>query len=137
MGGQTSSVPSNQNLNESVKPPADAQHSNVKGSIDQCPHFQKQPTEQKTTYPSECPMSGAASTSDINPLNMMPPANQMPAPDQPFSLSTTRVTSNIPKVSDKNENWVNYFLFLLQKMVKRKFLSGLSITTNVLECDVT
>jgi hypothetical protein len=109
MGVQTSSVSSNQGLNESVKLPTDTQHSNVKGSIDQCPHFQKPTNEQKTSYPSECPMSGATGNSDVNPLNMMPPANQMPAPDQPFPLSTTRITSNIPKVSDKNENWVNNF----------------------------
>jgi cytochrome c heme-lyase len=107
MGAQTSSVTSNQGLNDSLKPPADAQHSTVKGSIDQCPHFQKQTTEQKTTnYPSECPMSGSTGNTDVNPLNMMPPANQMPAPDQPFSLSTARVTSSIPKVSEKDENWV-------------------------------
>jgi cytochrome c heme-lyase len=117
MGAQSSSVSSNQGLNESVKAPADTKHSNVKGSIDECPHFQKQPTEQKTNYPSECPMSGATNTgnNDINPLNMMPPPNQRPAPDQPFSLSTTRITSNIPKVSEKSENWVNNFLFLSKK----------------------
>ena len=110
MGAQSSSVSSNQ----PVKPPADSQHANVKGSIDECPHFQKQPpTEQKTSYPSECPMSGGAGNSDVNPLNMMPPPNQSPSPDQPFPLSTTRVTSNIPKVSEKSENWVNDFIYLL------------------------
>lgn len=108
MGAQTSTIPTNQGLNETVKPPADAQHATAKGSIDQCPHFQKQsqPQEQKAAYPSECPMSGSTNNSDVNPLNMMPPANQMPAPDQPFPLSTTRITSSIPKVSDKEENWV-------------------------------
>ena len=103
MGAQASSATT---ANEPIKPPADAQHANAKGSIDQCPHFQK-PEPQQATYPSECPMSGsAAKNSDVNPLNMMPPANQMPAPDQPFPLSTARVTSNIPKVSEKDENWV-------------------------------
>lgn len=97
----------------STSPPADAKHANVTGSIDQCPHFQKQeqtqqqkPTSEQVNYPSECPMSGSSDKSDINPLNMMPPANQMPAPDQPFPLSTARITSSIPKVSDKEENWV-------------------------------
>ena len=51
-------------------------------------------------------MSGGDNKTDINPLNMMPPPNQLPAPDQPFPLSTERVTSSIPKVSDKPENWV-------------------------------
>jgi len=106
MGAQTSSTTPNQGLNDSIKPPNDAQHSAAKGSIEQCPHFQKQSTEQKPNYPSECPMSGSTGNSDVNPLNMMPPANQMPAPDQPFLLSTSRVTSSIPKVSEKDENWV-------------------------------
>jgi hypothetical protein len=111
MGAQTSSVAPNQGLNDHIKPPVDAQHSTAKDSIEQCPHFQKQSTE-KTAYPSECPMSGSTNNSDVNPLNMMPPANQMPAPDQPFPLSTTRVTSSIPKSSEKDENWVrNFFKF--------------------------
>ncbi|CAF2393281.1 unnamed protein product [Rotaria sp. Silwood2] len=105
MGAQTSSVTSNQELNDNIKPPNDVQHSTAKDPIDQCPHFQQQSTP-KTTYVSECPMSGSVGNSDVNPLNMMPPANQMPAPDQPFSLSTTRITSNIPKISEKEENWV-------------------------------
>ncbi|CAF3319447.1 unnamed protein product [Rotaria socialis] len=108
MGVQTSSVTSNQGVNDTMKPPNDAKHATVNSSIDQCPHFQKQST-QETTYPSECPMSGsagAAGNNDVNPLNMMPAPNQMPAPDQPFLLSTERVTSNIPKVSEKQENWV-------------------------------
>ena len=106
MGAQTSTTTSSQGLNNSVQPPTDAQHTSAKGSIDQCPHFQKQTIEPKPSYPSECPMSGATGNSDINPLNMMPPANQMPAPDQPFPLSTKRVTSTIPKVSEKDETWV-------------------------------
>lgn len=39
----------------------------------------------------------------------MPPANQNPAPDQPFPLPTNRQTSTIPKVSEdpaKKEFWV-------------------------------
>jgi hypothetical protein len=117
MGVQTSSVAANQGLNDHVKPPADAQHSTAKGSIDECPHFQKKPTE-KVVYPSECPMSGATATSDVNPLNMMPPANQMPAADQPFPLSTSRVTSSIPKVSEKEENWVCFYFekYLIPKV---------------------
>jgi len=110
MGAQTSTTTPNQGLNNSVKPPSDSQHANVKGSIEECPHFQKQTpppaSAQTANYPSECPMSAGKSNSDVNPLNMMPPPNQMPAPDQPFSLSTDRVVSSIPKVSEKNENWV-------------------------------
>ena len=79
-----------------------ASQSQTQSQAEQCPHLQQQKT---TTYLSECPMT-AAERKEINPLNMMPPANQMPSPDQPFPLSTTRVTSSIPKVSDKQENWV-------------------------------
>lgn len=49
-----------------------------------------------------CPVSG----NDINPLNMMPPPNQLPAPDQPFPLPTDRQISTIPKASGDNEFWV-------------------------------
>lgn len=63
--------------------------------------------------PPECPMhanhqpkkkdetvlvpESSAGQADINPLNMMPPANQQPAKDQPFSLPTERQLSTIPR----------------------------------------
>lgn len=78
--------------------------------------------------PMECPMhqsnvdqrsAAASSASDcpsqdqapIDPLNMMPPANQQPSPGQPFTLDTTRQTSTIPKGDPTGEgavtgNWV-------------------------------
>lgn len=36
----------------------------------------------------------------------MPPANQNPAPDQPFALPTNREVSSIPKCTGENEFWV-------------------------------
>lgn len=38
----------------------------------------------------------------------MPPANQQPAPDQPFSLPTQRQVSSIPKVTEdgSREFWL-------------------------------
>lgn len=36
----------------------------------------------------------------------MPPPNQLPAPDQPFSLPTERQISSIPKAGTNNEFWV-------------------------------
>lgn len=37
----------------------------------------------------------------------MPPPNQQPSPGQPFPLSTSRVTSSIPKAMGKEgEKWV-------------------------------
>ena len=46
---------------------------------------------------------------DIDPLNMMPPPNQRPSPNQPFPLPINRQTSSIPKVIDwlkiTNEDW--------------------------------
>lgn len=59
---------------------------------------QEKITATATTPASECPVQHGPN--DINPLNMMPPANQQPAPDQPFSLSTDRQTSSIPKVTE-------------------------------------
>lgn len=66
----------------------------------ECPMHQ----EQTKSYPSECPMH-KGSQNDIDPLNMMPPPNQRPSPDQPFPLATNRVISNIPKAGT-DENWV-------------------------------
>nr|CAG4648210.1 EOG090X0CJG [Moina brachiata]SVE93237.1 EOG090X0CJG [Moina brachiata] len=62
-------------------------------------------------YPSECPMSAengqmlVNTPNDINPLNMMPPPNQRPAPDQPFLLPTERQKSSIPKAGAENDFW--------------------------------
>lgn len=64
-------------------------------------------TKQVPVAVSECPVQGGAG--DVNPLNMMPPANQKPAPDQPFPLSTERQLSNIPKAIVKegeNQFWM-------------------------------
>lgn len=141
MGAQSSSVASTPTVNDHVKPPANAQHASATaaGSIDQCPHFQQQqkqppPAAAQQTYPSECPMSGSpGNNSDVNPLNMMPPANQMPAPDQPFPLSTTRVTSNIPKVSEKEENWVYTPCTFAVVVVCNRCRLGLPLAANVLE----
>ncbi|PSN54727.1 Cytochrome c-type heme lyase [Blattella germanica] len=57
----------------------------------------------KQDMSSGCPVSG---NSDINPLNMMPPPNQQPAPDQPFPLPTNRQMSTIPKAGTNDEFWV-------------------------------
>ncbi|XP_069703448.1 holocytochrome c-type synthase [Periplaneta americana] len=64
----------------------------------ECPMHRKEKIET-----SGCPVSG---NSDINPLNMMPPPNQQPAPDQPFPLPTQRQTSTIPKAGAEHEFWV-------------------------------
>jgi len=89
----------------------------------ECPMHQQQ---KEPEPPSECPMSAAqeqqASMSEcpsnptfvkdpnpaeIDPLNMMPPPNQRPSPDQPFALPTDRQKSSIPKASGKEgETWV-------------------------------
>lgn len=61
----------------------------------ECPMHQKHqaPKEEKVLVSSsECPIQG-----DVNPLNMMPAANQQPSPGQPFSLPTNRQTSSIPR----------------------------------------
>lgn len=60
----------------------------------ECPMHQKLPPKPVA---SECPIQH--DNKDVNPLNMMPPANQQPAPNQPFPLPTNRQTSSIPKVT--------------------------------------
>lgn len=49
---------------------------------------------------SECP-STAAGAAPLDPTNMMPPANQLPAPNQPFPLPTERQKSSIPRAGTK------------------------------------
>ncbi|XP_046546670.1 holocytochrome c-type synthase-like isoform X2 [Haliotis rubra] len=84
------------------------------GPPSECPMHQKQSAKDvnsamsaaPSNYPSECPMHQASQEGKINLDNMMPPPNQRPAPDQPFPLPTSRVTSKIPKGGSENENWV-------------------------------
>ncbi|XP_071444991.1 holocytochrome c-type synthase [Hetaerina americana] len=74
------------------------------------------PKKNYSNIPASCPMHmGNASVesgcpvrnnNDINPLNMMPPPNQQPAPDQPFPLPISREVSTIPKAGTKDEFWV-------------------------------
>jgi len=49
---------------------------------------------------SECPVQHGQN--DVNPLNMMGPANQNPSPGQPFLLSKDRQLSTIPKAIVKD-----------------------------------
>lgn len=72
----------------------------------ECPMHQKQAPKEQAILVSECPVKH--DQSDINPLNMMPPMNQNPAPDQPFPLPKDRQVSSIPKVTEdgKQEFWV-------------------------------
>ncbi|VUZ56782.1 unnamed protein product [Hymenolepis diminuta] len=70
-----------------------------------CPY--KGPAE-KSSPPSRCPVMNCEEKG-VNPLNMMPKENQNPSPGQPFSLSTERMVSSIPKaVVKENEDphWV-------------------------------
>ena len=67
---------------------------------------------EATEWRSECPSNAATasstlSNSDVDPLNMMPPPNQRPSPDQPFPLPTDRQKSTIPKATaPEGETWV-------------------------------
>ncbi|KAG5900517.1 hypothetical protein JTB14_010926 [Gonioctena quinquepunctata] len=67
-------------------------HSSLEEFPPECPMHQKSTPTQ--THDSECPVGGKE---EVNPLNMMGPANQAPAPGQPFPLSTDRIVSTIPK----------------------------------------
>jgi len=78
---------------------------------------------------SECPSGGGPSgpslvpvpsdSNDIDPKNMMPPANQMPSPDQPFPLPTERQTSSIPNPAT-GLNWVYPSQQMFWNAMKRK-----------------
>lgn len=80
------------------KPKVPPNHSDMRNSNaeipPECPmHANHQPKKKdETVLVPENP-----GQTDINPLNMMPPANQQPAKDQPFSLPTTRQLSTIPR----------------------------------------
>ncbi|XP_041786476.1 holocytochrome c-type synthase-like [Anopheles merus] len=72
----------------------------------ECPMHQKQQPKEQPVLVSECPIKHDGA--EVNPLNMMPPANQNPAPGQPFPLPTERQVSSIPKATTdgKQEFWV-------------------------------
>lgn len=53
------------------------------------------PVKHTKNFGSQCPIQ--QSDDEINPLNMMPAANQRRALDQPFPLPTNREVSTIPK----------------------------------------
>ena len=56
---------------------------------------------------SDCPVQAGAeggSGGPMDPRNMMPPANQLPAADQPFPLPTERQKSSIPRAGTQ-DNW--------------------------------
>ena len=61
--------------------------------------------EQASSGSSDCPVGAGQGGGDLDPSNMMPPANQRPAPDQPFPLPTLRQKSSIPR-SGTEDNWV-------------------------------
>ncbi|XP_028822435.1 holocytochrome c-type synthase [Denticeps clupeoides] len=74
----------------------------------QAPTAEQGPVHQQRAYEFvECPMKAAAreGQSDIDPSNMMPPPNQIPARDQPFPLNLSREESTIPR-SGTDKNWV-------------------------------
>ncbi|XP_037678022.1 cytochrome c-type heme lyase isoform X2 [Choloepus didactylus] len=66
------------------------------------------PAHQERAYEYvECPVKATTSKNkeNLNPSNLMPPPNQMPAPGQPFALSTVREESSIPR-ADSEKKWV-------------------------------
>jgi cytochrome c heme-lyase len=103
MGQQMSiSVAAEAAVNILDKPKMPANHPDMKSSgaeiPPECPmHAQHQPKKkEETVLVNECPVPGVTD-GDVNPLNMMPPANQQPAKDQPFLLPTERQVSSIPR----------------------------------------
>jgi cytochrome c heme-lyase len=79
----------------------------------ECPMHQKAPSAPvQPVLMSECPVKH----DDINPLNMMPPANQKPAPDQPFLLPTERQVSTIPKGTVAPDGKPEFWVYPSQQM---------------------
>lgn len=80
---------------------------------------------------SECPVAAGeegppqvlvsvpSDREDTDPRNMMPPANQQPAPDQPFPLPTERQKSSIPR-SGTEDNWVYPSQQMFYNALRRK-----------------
>ena len=102
MGAESSSSPENKPNN----------------GTNSCPMGFKTPKEQvnscpirEGTVPKDALSKSAAwSTSQmrgVDPTNMMPPPNQLPAPGQNIPLSTDREVSNIPRASESaDDKWV-------------------------------
>lgn len=107
MGQQMSiSVAAESAVNLLEKPKMPANHPSVASAEipPECPmHANHQPKKKEETVLVQGEDKG-----DINPLNMMPPANQQPAKDQPFLLPTERQLSSIPRSTpapDGKTNW--------------------------------
>jgi cytochrome c heme-lyase len=80
---------------------------NVRG----CPVMHQDGENRKNMpiYRSECPAAaGDVQGAAIDQRNMMPPPNQLPAPDQPFPLPIERQWSTIPKPGAKEEETWQY-----------------------------
>jgi len=69
------------------------------------------PKVESKPIPSDCPMHASNVDSnkenELDPTNMMPPANQRPSPGQPFLLNINRQTSTIPRGGEDHvgKNW--------------------------------
>lgn len=106
-GAPPQGCPMHRDVNKSVPPPECPMH---QASSDHTKKAPDVPAHQDRAYEFvECPMRAANEAkhtmSDINPANMMPPPNQQPSADQPFSLSVVREESTIPRAGAE-QNWV-------------------------------
>ena len=57
----------------------------------------KQQRHQLQVKGEDCPVHSSAGADWLDPRNMMPPANPLPAPNQPYPLPTERQKSSIPR----------------------------------------
>ncbi|XP_055904995.1 holocytochrome c-type synthase [Eupeodes corollae] len=80
----------------------------------ECPMHQKANQDPNADVKSSSELKLNDGDNDVNPLNMMPSANQKPAPDQPFPLPTDRQTSSIPKVTP--DGHVEFWQYPSQQM---------------------
>ena len=75
--------------------------------------------EQASSGSSDCPVGAGQGGGEPDPSNMMPPANQRPASDQPFPLPTLRQKSSIPR-SGTEDNWVYPSQQMFYNALRRK-----------------
>lgn len=98
MGNQISiSVAAESAVNLLEKPKIPENHLDLKKSNMEIPPECPMHANHQSKKKDDTVLVQGAAQADINPLNMMPPANQQPAPDQPFLLPTERQLSTIPR----------------------------------------
>lgn len=84
-------------VNNLEKPKMPANHGDMRSAGAEIPPECPMHANYQGKKKDETVLVADGTKSDINPMNMMPPANQQPSKDQPFPLPTERQLSSIPR----------------------------------------